>query len=70
MDSSKDYYRTNKGFSVNGTMYRRLLGTNGGVKKFTITYVSERIYNEIKNKPIKNGWSQHQPANEMKHIKN
>lgn len=55
---------------MNGTMYRRLLGTNGGVKKFTITYVSERIYNEIKNKPIKNGWSQHQPANEMKHIKN
>lgn len=50
MNSSKDYYRANKGFSVNGTRYRRLLGTNGGVKKSTITYVSERIYNEIKNR--------------------
>ncbi len=50
MNSSKDYHRANKGFSINGTRYHRLLGTNGGVKKSTITYVSERIYEEIKKR--------------------
>ena len=61
MDSEKDYDRANQGFKINGFKYRRLLGTNGGVKKPTITYVSDRVYEEIvrrmdngrnKNKPV------------------
>ncbi len=61
MDSEKDYDRANQGFKINGFKYRRLLGTNGGVKKSTITYVSDRVYEEIvrrmdngrnKNKPV------------------
>ncbi len=61
MDSEKDYDRANQGFKINGFKYHRLLGTNGGVKKSTITYVSDRVYEEIvrrmdngrnKNKPV------------------
>lgn len=54
MDSTKDYHRANKGFSINGIRYHRLLGTNGGVKKSTITYVSERVYETVK-KRMENG---------------
>ena len=35
MDSDKDYDRANQGFKINGYKYRRLLGTNGGIKKST-----------------------------------
>lgn len=47
MNSDKDYDRANQGFQINGCKYRRLLGTNGGIKKSTITYVSDHVYEEI-----------------------
>lgn len=47
MKSDKDYDRANQGFSINGIKYRRLLGTNGGIKRSTITYVSENVYSEV-----------------------
>nr|DAO66563.1 MAG TPA: RNA dependent RNA polymerase [Caudoviricetes sp.] len=54
IDNNKDYDRANKGFKVNGISYRRLLGTNGGIKKSTIVYINAEIYDEIK-KRIDNG---------------
>ena len=47
MNSDKDYDRANQGFKINGYGYSRLLGTNGGIKKSTITYIGENVYNEI-----------------------
>ena len=47
MDSDKDYDAANKGFSINGYKYHRLLGTNGGIKKSTITYIGEHVFDEI-----------------------
>lgn len=47
MDSDTDYDRANQGFSVNGYRYHRLLGTNGGIKNSTITYIGDRVYQEI-----------------------
>lgn len=55
MDSNKDYDLLNsKGFTVNGVEYKRLLGTNGGIKNSTIIYVSKRLYPMIKER-IDNG---------------
>lgn len=55
MDSNKDYDLLNsKGFTVNSVEYKRLLGTNGGIKNSTIIYVSERLYPMIKER-IDNG---------------
>lgn len=54
MDEMKDYDRLNKGFTVNGVKYHRFLGTNGGIKRSTIVYVSERLYPELK-KRLDNG---------------
>lgn len=65
MDNMKDYDRANKGFSINyGVVegceqervihYRRLLGTNGGIKNSTIVYVNREIYSELK-KRLDNG---------------
>lgn len=54
IDKDKDYYRANKGFSINGVKYRRLLGTAGGIKNRTIVYVSEAVAPEIKRR-IDNG---------------
>lgn len=55
MNSKSDYDRANKGFSItygqNQTIkYRRLLGTNGGIKNSTIVYINEKIYDKIKLK--------------------
>lgn len=47
MDTMKQYDRCNKGFTINGIKYRRLLGTNGGIKANTIIYVSERLYPKL-----------------------
>lgn len=61
MDSAQDYDRANRGFRINGYPYHRLLGTNGGIKKSTITYIGDNVYHEIvkrmdngrdKSKPI------------------
>lgn len=54
IDSKSDYTRANKGFIVNGIEYKRLLGTNGGIKNSTIVYVNEKLYPELK-KRIGNG---------------
>lgn len=47
IDKEKDYYRACKGFAINGVKYRRLLGTNGGIKNSTIVFVSERLSDEL-----------------------
>lgn len=47
MNSDKDYDSANQGFKINGYKYHRLLGTNGGIKKSTITYIGDNIYKEI-----------------------
>lgn len=55
MNSKQDYDRANQGFTItygqNQTVkYRRLLGTNGGIKNSTIVYVNELLYDRIKHK--------------------
>lgn len=61
MDNKNDIEKLDNGFNINGTAYKRYVGTTGGVKVGTIVYVSEEIYSEIskrldnnrdKNKPI------------------
>lgn len=47
MDSNKHYDRCNKGFTVNGIRFKRLLATSGGVKLSTIVYVNEEIHAEL-----------------------
>lgn len=54
IDKEKDYYRACKGFSINGIKYKRLLGTNGGIKNSTIVFVSERLHDELERR-IENG---------------
>lgn len=54
MDSEKDYDRANLGFSINGIQFKRLMGTNGGIKASTIIYINSELYAEIK-KRIDNG---------------
>lgn len=54
IDKEKDYHRACAGFSINGMSYKRLLGTNGGIKNSTIVFVSERYAEELKRR-IDNG---------------
>ena len=54
IDKEKDYYRACRGFSINGVKYKRLLGTNGGIKNSTIVFVSERLSDELRRR-IDNG---------------
>lgn len=54
IDKEKDYRRACRGFTINGTRYVRLLGTNGGIKNSTIVFVSERLAPELKRR-IENG---------------
>ena len=54
IDKEKDYRRACRGFSINGVRYKRLLGTNGGIKNSTIVFVSERLADELKRR-IENG---------------
>ena len=54
IDKEKDYYRACKGFQINGVKYRRLLGTNGGIKNSTIVFVSEKVVDEL-HRRITNG---------------
>ena len=54
IDRVKDYRRACEGFSINGIRYRRLLGTNGGIKNSTIVFVSERLWPELTRR-IENG---------------
>lgn len=50
IDKKQDYYRACKGFYINGIKYKRLLGTNGGIKNSTIVFVSERHADELKRR--------------------
>lgn len=54
IDRIKDYYRACGGFTINGIKYKRLLGTNGGIKNSTIVFVSERLVSELRRR-IDNG---------------
>ena len=54
IDKEKDYYRACRGFSINGIKYKRLLGTNGGIKNSTIVFVSEKHADELRRR-INNG---------------
>ena len=51
---NSDFDRANKGFLFNGTKFRRLLATTGGVKNNTVVYVSDRVYGEL-NRRLDNG---------------
>lgn len=50
IDREKDYYRACRGFTINNVRYRRLLGTNGGIKNSTIVFVSERLVDELRRR--------------------
>lgn len=65
MDRKSDYKRLCKGFKINGISYRRLLGTNNGIKNSTIVFVSERLYDEL-FKRIENGRDKHKKLNPSK----
>lgn len=54
IDKEKDYYRACRGFSINGVRYKRLLGTNGGIKNSTIVFVSERLADGLRRR-VENG---------------
>lgn len=54
IDKNSDYHRACRGFSINGIKYKRLLGTNGGIKNSTIVFVSERLVDELRRR-IDNG---------------
>ena len=57
IDRKNDYYRACRGFSINGVKYKRMLGTNGGIKNSTIVFVSERLHDELARR-IENGRDQ------------
>lgn len=61
IDKEKDYYRACRGFSINGIKYKRLLGTNGGIKNSTIVFVSEKVADELRRR-IENGRDQTKPV--------
>lgn len=54
IDKEKDYHKACRGFTINGIKYKRLLGTNGGIKNSTIVFVSERHAEELRRR-IENG---------------
>ena len=54
IDKKSEYYRACKGFSINGMKYKRLLGTNSGIKNSTIVFVAESMVDELKRR-ITNG---------------
>lgn len=60
MDSDKDYDRANQGFKINSYKYHRLLGTNGGIKKSSIVYIGDNVFNEI-SKRMDNGRDKTKP---------
>lgn len=54
MSNNSDFDRANKGFTINGITFKRLLATTGGVKNNTVIYVNNAIYDEL-NKRLDNG---------------
>lgn len=65
MDRKSDYKRLCKGFKINGIPYRRLLGTNNGIKNSTIVFVSERLHDELFRR-IENGRDKNKKLNPAK----
>ena len=47
IENNKHYERANKGFTINGIRFKRLLATAGGVKLNTIMYVNEEIHEKL-----------------------
>ena len=61
IDNNMDYEKIYAdGFRINGILYRRLLGTTGGVKKSTIVFVNAALLPELKRR-IDNGRNPHMP---------
>ncbi len=60
IENNRDFNRINnvKGFFINGIKFKRLLGTPSGIKKRTVFYVNENMYEEL-NKRIENGRDPH-----------
>lgn len=54
IDKNKHYDRANKSLFINNKKFVRLLATNGGVKKSTVVYVSEEVFEEL-SKRMENG---------------
>lgn len=54
MDKKSHYDRANKGFYINGVLYKRLICTTNGVKTSSVVYVSDNLHDELK-KRIENG---------------
>lgn len=54
-DKKSDFDRatSKKMFKINGITYKRILGTTGGIKKNTIMFCSENIYDEL-NRRLEN----------------
>ncbi len=56
MDKASDFDKLNKGFSINGIEFKRLVGTSNGVKQSTIVYCSAvnekgvHIYEELEKR--------------------
>ena len=65
MDRKSDYKRLCKGFKINGIPYKRLLGTNNGIKNSTIVFVSERLHDELFRR-IENGRDKKKKLNPAK----
>lgn len=65
MDRKSDYKRLCKGFKINGISYKRLLGTNNGIKNSTIVFVSERLHDELFRR-IENGRDKKKKLNPAK----
>lgn len=59
IDKEKDFDRMNSEshFFINGLKFKRLTATTGGVKKSTVVYVNEEIYDKLHTK-IENGRDQ------------
>lgn len=62
IDKEKDFDRMNskKAFFINGIKFKRLLATNGGVKKQIVVYINASIYDDIHNR-IENGRNKNKP---------
>ena len=50
IDKKSHYKRLNKGFTINGIQFKRLMCTTGGVKTQTVVYISERLRDELKRR--------------------
>lgn len=50
--NNAEYKRAIKGFSINGIKFRRLVGTNGGLKNSTVVFVNERLADELRRRIV------------------